>query len=106
MIIAVMIYGCGMSTQDIGETVKTSMQETFNTDSSFQKYNLKVNSIQVLKKGDGTYKGVASIIYKGSPHNVIVEILVDGNNVMWETSPGSFMFIAQEELRKLQNLFQ
>jgi len=102
MIIAVM-SGCGMSTEDIGETVKTSMQETLSTDSDLQEYNLKVDNVQVFKKNENSYKGLASIIYKGSSHDITVEILVDGDNVMWEAAPGSFMFVAQEEL---QNLFQ
>lgn len=102
MIIAIM-SGCGMSTEDIGETVKTSMQETLSTDSNFQEYNLKVDNVQVFKKSENSYKGLANIIYKGSSHNVTVEILVDGDNVMWEAVPGSFMFVAQEELK---NLFQ
>ena len=33
--------------------------------------------------------------------DVPVEIVVDGKNVMWEIAPGSLMFIAQEQLRKL-----
>ena len=103
MMIVAMISGCGPSTDDIGEVVKTSMQETFDSDSNLKKYNLNVDSIQVIKKGENVYKGLVSVMYKGSPHNVMVEILVDGDNIMWEASPGSFMFIAQEEL---QNLFQ
>ena len=103
MMIVAMISGCGMSTEDIGETVKSSMQETLSADSNFKEHNLKVDSVQVFKKGDNTYKGIASIKYKGSLHDVTVEILVDGDNLMWEAAPGAFMFIAQEQL---QNLFQ
>jgi hypothetical protein len=103
MIFVTLISGCGMSTEDINETVKSSMQETLSTDSNFKEYNLKVDSVKALKKGDNTYKGLVSIIYKGSSHDITVEIIVDGGNVMWEAAPGSFMFIAREEF---QNIFQ
>ena len=96
------IAGCGMSTEDIGEKVKSSMQETLSTNSNLKNYNLKVKNVQVFKKSGNAYKGLASISYKGTSHDVPIEITVDGRNVMWETAPGAFMFIAQEQL---QNLF-
>ncbi len=98
-----LIFGCGMSTEDIGEIVKTSMQETLSTDSNFREYNLQVDNVQVIKKSKNNYKGLAKIIYKGSSYNVNVDIFVDGGDVMWEAAHGSFMFIAQEELK---NFFQ
>ena len=100
MIVAV-ITGCGMSPEDIGETVKTSMQATLSADSNFKEHNLKVENVQVLKKGDNAYRGLASISYKGTSHDVPVEVTVDGKNVMWEVAPGAFMFIAQEQLQSL-----
>jgi hypothetical protein len=105
-LIAVLMTGCGLSKEDIGKTVKTSMQETLSSDSNFKKYNLTVNDVSVFQKGDNTYKGLASIEYKGTSHDVSVEILVDGGDVMWEAKPGAFMFIAQDELQQIQNLFQ
>jgi len=103
MMIIAIISGCRMSTEDIGETVKSSMQETLSKDPNFKKYNLNVDNVQVFKKSDNSYKGIASIIYKGASHDITVEILVDGEKVMWEAAPGSFMFIAQDELK---NMFQ
>lgn len=103
LMIVAAIAGCGMSPEDIGETVKSSMQETLSTNSNFKEQNLRVQNVQVLKKGGNAYKGIASISYKGTSHDVPIEITVDGKNVMWEAAPGAFMFIAQEQL---QNLFQ
>ena len=89
--------------EQIEETVKTSMQQTFSTNSRFKKYNLKVERVQAFKKGDNSYKGLVSVIYKGTSHNVAVEITVDGNKILWEAAPGTFMFIAREQM---QNVFQ
>lgn len=100
IIIAIMT-GCGMSSEDISKTVKSSMQETLSTNSSFKEYNLTVENVHVLKKSDNTYKGLASVLYKGSLHDVPVEITVDGENVMWEASPNGFAFIVQEQLKNI-----
>ena len=85
------------------KTVKASMQKILSTDSKFKYHNLTVDSVHVFKNSEYSYKGLASIIYKGSSHNVTIEILVDGDNFMWEAKPGSFLFIAQD---KLLGLFQ
>jgi hypothetical protein len=106
VLISVLLTGCGLSKEDIGQAVKISMQETLSSDSNFKEYNLKVNDVSVFQKGDKSYKGLVSIEYKGASHNVSVEILVDGGDVMWEAEPGAFMFLMQEELKQLQNLFQ
>ena len=93
--------GCGLSNEKISETVKTSMQNTFNTNSQFKEWNMMVTSVQVLKQGGNNFKGIAKIMHEGTSHDVSIEITVDGNNVMWEARPGSFMFVAQKEMQKL-----
>jgi len=77
-----------MSTEEIGKTVKASMQETLNSDQNLSEYELKVDNVQVFKQGGNTYKGLVNIIYKGSSHNVTVEVIVNGKNVLWEAAPG------------------
>jgi hypothetical protein len=106
LLVATLLSSCGLSKENIGETVKTSMQETLNNDPNFQEYNMQVDGVQVFQRGDNSYKGLVAIKYKGRSHDVSVEILVDGDNVMWEASPGAFMFVMQEELQQLENLFQ
>ncbi len=95
IIVIALVAGCGMSKEDVGDTVETSMQDFLNSDPNFFEYKMAVTSVQVFKKGGNIYKGLASIMHEGKSHNVIVEIIVDGDNVMWEAAPGSFMFLAQ-----------
>ena len=90
-----------LSESDIAETVKESMQDEFNSSSDFSKYGLRVTDVKVIKKNKNSYKGISSIIYKGSSHNVGIDIVVDGDYVMWEAPPGSFFFITQQELLNL-----
>ena len=98
-VILFLLQGCGMSNSDIAETVQQSMQETLNQDPDFQQYRLDVTRVDVMKESGNSYRGHAYINFRGNEHRVRVDILVDGREVMWEAPPGSFLFIAQEELR-------
>ena len=89
-----LITGCGQSKEVIGETVKKSMQQTFDTTPEYKNYGLKVEKVMVIKNGDA-YKGMATIKYKGFNRDVGVVINVDGENIMWEAPPGSFLFLLQ-----------
>lgn len=104
-----LIISCGLSKEEIAETVKTSMQETFDSDHQFREYGLKVVDVSVLGLSDRSYKGYVKVLHDGSTHNVTVDVLVDGESVAWEAPQGAFMFIAQKEfqknLRELQNSF-
>jgi hypothetical protein len=104
--VALLLVGCGMSTDQIGETVKESMQQTFDTDAQFKVWHLSVTKVQVIKQSDNQYQGIATVLYEGTSHDVPVEITADDSNVMWQVQPGGFAFVAQKELQKLQNMFR
>jgi hypothetical protein len=101
--LAVMVFGCAQSKEQIGEIVKASMQEKFNSDPQFKDYHFTVTSVQVLSKGGNQYQGLAKITYESTSYDTPVEITVDGAKVMWQAPPGAFGFVAQKELQKLQN---
>lgn len=101
--VAILLAGCGMSNDEIGGTVKSSMQQTFDSDEQFKGLHLSVARVLVVKQGNGSYQGVATVIHEGSTHNVPVEITADGSNVLWQVRPGGFAFIAQKQLEKLQS---
>jgi hypothetical protein len=92
------LTGCEQSTQDIGQVVKTSMQKKFDSDAEFSKWHLTVTSVDVLHHAANTYQGLAHVTYKGRSHDIPVEVTADGSNVMWKAPPGSFLFVAQDEL--------
>jgi len=97
------LMGCGLSPEQIGQTAKMSMQETFDKDPQFSNWGLQVTNVHVLRQGDNRYQGIATVIHKGQFHDIPVEITADGSNIIWQVAPGSFMFVAQKEL---QNMFQ
>ena len=85
---------------DIAETVKQSMQESLSSDEIFQKYGLQVASVQVFHEGGSKYRGLADIYGladdRRQVHQIVVQITVDGDELMWEAPPGSFDFLALE----------
>lgn len=88
-----------MSNTDIGATVKESMQQQLSTDSSFSQYHLQVQSVEVVNKSGNQYEGMAVVrSTNGIDHNVMIEVTVDGDRVLWQSPPGSFAFAALEQL--------
>lgn len=91
----------GMSTELVAESVKSSMQQKFDSDAGFKQWHLKVKGVHVLEQGDNRYQGMATVVHDGKVHDVPVDITADGSNVMWTTQPGTFMFVLQKEIQKL-----
>ena len=101
-----LLVGCGPSAESIGETVKISMQQKFDSDTQFREWNLSVARVQVLKQDENRYQGIATVLHEGESHDVPVEITADGSDVIWQAPPGAFMFVAQKEIQRLQKAFE
>ena len=76
-----LLVGCGLSTDQIGETVKILMQQKFDSDAQFKEWNLYVTRVLVLKQGENRYQGMATVMYEGKPHDIPVEITANGSGV-------------------------
>lgn len=100
-VLLLLFISCGNSTSEIAETVKYSLQETLDTDPDFKGYNLKVKSVDVMHQSGNSYKGFAYIDFKNKEHNIKIDILADGDDVMWEAPEGSFLFIEEEEFMNM-----
>lgn len=105
IILSLIVAGCGLSKEEIGEAVKLSMQEKLDSESQWQQWHLNILNVQVFRKGWNKYQGIAKVKHEGTSHDVQVEITADGKNVMWKVPPGGFSFIVQKELEKLQSIF-
>jgi len=90
------LTGCHPSPDQIGDTVKGSMQSEFDKNPNFANYHFKVDKVVATKKDDTNYDGLATVEYKGQPHQVPVHITVDSkDNADWKTDPGALDFAAQ-----------
>ena len=99
--IIMLISGCDLlksNQEKISDGVKTSMQNTFDTDPTWQEYKMLVTGVVLLEKDSKTYMGIANVIYNGVEHNVAIDVWESGEGIMWEAPAGSFIFLAQQEL--------
>ncbi len=85
--------GCGATDEQIGDTVRTSMQNTFDTDPQFAQWHLQVTHVQVVHQTDNLYQGIATVMFRVTSHSVPVQVTYDGKNVVWKTEPGAFLFV-------------
>ncbi len=99
LVLLAVLEGCGMSTSEISETVKTSMQQTLATSPQFRKYGLTVQKVDVIKGPDHQHKAIASIMHEGERHDVPITINENEGKVLWEAPPGSFAFLAETMMR-------
>ncbi len=94
------LAGCGSSPEEIGRRVQQSMQERFTADPQMSKFGLRVKKVVAIKEAGNKYQGVATIQYKGTERQVPVHITAEGENVIWRTDTGAFMFLMQQELEE------
>jgi VCBS repeat-containing protein len=86
------------SKTNISAMVKDSMQHQLDSDSRFSKYQLRVESVDVLHKSGNQYEGMATVrTAKGTEHQVPIDVTADGDKVLWNTGPGAFAFAIFED---------
>lgn len=84
---------------DISSQVKSSMQQTLDTDSRFSQYHLVVESVEVVKQTGNQYEGLATVRSpKGIDHQVPIQVTADGDNMIWHSEPGAFVWMVLEQL--------
>lgn len=99
-LLSLALFGCGPSPEKIGGMVKASMQQKLTSDPQFKDLGLEVEHVQVLKEGENRYQGIARIRHEGDIHEVPVHVTADGDNVIWRTDQGAFLFVVQKAFRK------
>ena len=86
------LVGCKQTPEQIGNTVKGSMQKTFDSDPNFSPLHFKVDKVTAIKHSETNYDGTAMINYQGKDHDVPVHITLNDDKVNWKTDPGSLDF--------------
>jgi hypothetical protein len=83
----------------ISAQVKESMQKWVRDDPDIGPYNLRVLRVELIKVGDAKYEGMAAVRTAASTkeHDIRVEVTSDGERAMWESPPGEFLFLANED---------
>lgn len=79
--------------------VKESMQNFVRDDPDIGPYNLRVLRVELIKVGDAKYEGMAAVRTAASTteHDIAIEVTADGERAMWESPPGEFLFLRNED---------
>lgn len=86
----------GPDVSELASEVRESMQSSLTSDERYKPYNLTVIKVTLIKSGDNTYDGMAAIKPLNGPQgDVPVDVTYDGENLLWQTQPGAFMFLLQ-----------
>lgn len=99
------LLGCSPSTEEVAANVKRSVEANFETNTQYQDFKLSVQSVTLVHEKDGRYQGMVTVVFEGEEHKLPISVLTDHTNTIWEIKPEAFAFIAQHELKKLQELF-
>lgn len=87
------------SVTGLSDRVMESMNESLSNDPHFSKTGLHIKSITVMHMVGTMFEGYATAATNREiNHDVQVHIAYDGDKLWWNTDPGSFAFVAQEEL--------
>jgi predicted small secreted protein len=105
-----LLTACGPTADGVSQNVQKSMQEKFDTDAEYKAFKLKVKSAQFVKESDKKFKGVVKVEAEDGTHDIPVQAIADGSNVIWEADPNAFTFLAafklNESLKQIQQLLK
>lgn len=100
LLLAVTLAACSPSLEKISQKVLVSMQHRFATDPELSQLGVSITKVVVIKEAGNKYQGMATVQYKGAERQVPVQVTAEGENVIWKTEPGAFMFVVQHELQR------
>lgn len=82
---------------DAAEYVKTSLQDEIRAKYYSEYGVLQVRKVTLIRESDHKFTGTAMVWSPHSgEHSVSIDVTADGENVMWETERGSFVWLADE----------
>ncbi|MDR2597059.1 MAG: hypothetical protein LBC76_07050 [Treponema sp.] len=93
-----LLLSCGKSKSEMERGIKENFQEKMDTDSTYKKYQIKVQKVTLIKSGSHTYDGLVNVLLDDKAHDVSISVTTDGSSYIWETKPLAFSFLVQYEL--------
>lgn len=104
--IALTISGCGISKGEVEANVMSFMQKDFDTNELYKKFRIKVKDINLVKDGDKSYEGLATIEQEGKTYTVPVQAKVDKDKILWRMNSNALDFIAEARKESAIKNFQ
>jgi hypothetical protein len=72
--------------------LQTSMNEYIQGEKQLRETGIKVTSVTVMHGAGNFYQGDATVADGTVDHEVPVHVAYDGDNLLWNTDPGAFLF--------------
>lgn len=94
---AFVLVGCGADTDEIESWVEKDLTSYLSTDTKLRPYQLHLVSVDLVHASGNEYTGFATVRTKSyAQHKVPITVTYDGDEGMWQTAPGSFLFLMNE----------
>lgn len=77
-LIALLVAGCSLSTEELAVEVQKSMEEKFEPE------NINIESLILTEKGGNVYSGILETKEPNGEFTYTVEVIYDGENMTWE----------------------
>jgi hypothetical protein len=103
LVLIVLLASCGMSKAGIERRVAAEFQQSLDQNHDTSAYHMKVKTVSLVKSGSNAYKGYVSVALDGKTHNIGITVTTDAADILLETDPFAFGFLAEKALEKLFN---
>jgi hypothetical protein len=97
-----LLAACGMSKADVESRVAAEFQQSLDQNPDTSAYHMEVKTVSLVKSGSNNYKGYVTVALDGETHNIGITVTTDATDILLETDPFAFGFLAE---RALENLF-
>lgn len=83
--------------EEAAKYVKEDMQRSLDEDETYRAFGLKVVSVELKDAENGDYRGFAAVSLDDTPHKVRLKVSPAGEGYTWETTPGAFAWVFEQE---------
>ncbi|WP_369301675.1 hypothetical protein [Pseudomonas sp. N2-5-1-1] len=85
MVFAAYLFCAGTANaanEELAQEVRESMQEQWDNDTSPGENRIK--DLTLIKRGENKYRGIVEVEGPDGPETLIVKVMVDDDNLIWE----------------------
>ena len=100
-ILLLTLFSCGISKDEMQQGIMKKQQETFDTDSFYKEFGLKIQEVSLLKTGSNTYDGIMTVLLEDERHNIPFTVKTDSDSYMWQIEADNLRFLTTYQLKKM-----
>jgi hypothetical protein len=85
--------GNSSSTTKLSKEIQASIQNTMTSEAPFKDYSIETGTVKLDKSDDFNIKGTVEMTVNGKKNEVAINVISDGQNVVWYIEPTAFEFL-------------